>query len=331
MLVCGTSGGGKSTLATALLERLEQAQYQFCIIDPEGDYAEFEPVVALGTAQQIPQVDAAVRLVQDGRHNAAVNLIGMPLDDRPAQFAALLGRLQELRAGTGRPHWILVDEAHHVLPSSYETNNFTFPAKLRGMVFVTLQPDLLPHAALRMVDTVIAAGGEPRESLQTFAEAVKIDLPPGPSLSLESGEYLVWEVDSGRPPTRVRLLPGQSLRRRHSRKYAEGELEPDRSFYFRGPDGKLSLRAQNLMLFLQLADGVDDETWLYHLGRGDYSQWFREGIKDESLAAEVAEVEGHQRPSPEESRRRIRELVEQRYTLPVPAPKSIVTEEAPTQ
>ena len=43
----------------------------------------------------------------------------------------------------------------------------------------------------------------------------------------------------------------------------------------------------NLTLFLQIADGVDDATWLYHLGRGEYSSWVREHIKDAGLAEEL--------------------------------------------
>lgn len=43
--------------------------------------------------------------------------------------------------------------------------------------------------------------------------------------------------------------------------------------------------------FLELADGVDDETWLYHLRHGEYSAWFRDAIGDEELAEEVATVE----------------------------------------
>jgi hypothetical protein len=43
----------------------------------------------------------------------------------------------------------------------------------------------------------------------------------------------------------------------------------------------LNLRAQNLTLFLQLVDGIDDATWLHHLRRGDYSRWFRDVIRDE--------------------------------------------------
>src|SRR5437763_1621565 len=52
------------------------------------------------------------------------------------------------------------------------------------------------------------------------------------------------------------LLPHRSKaeRRRHRRKYADGELPPDRSFFFRGPNGKLNLRAQNLQMFLQIAE-----------------------------------------------------------------------------
>src|SRR5262249_60353587 len=84
----------------------------------------------------------------------------------------------------------------------------------------------------------------------------------------------------------------------------------------RGPEGKLNLRAHNLILFLELAQGVDDDTWLYHLRRGDYSRWFREGIKDPALAAEAAEVESHKDLSAAESRERIRAAVERHYTLP---------------
>jgi len=119
------------------------------------------------------------------------------------------------------------------------------------------------------------------------------------------------------PPVRVRTIAGKQDRRRHLRLYAEGELAPQQSFYFRGPEGKLNLRAQNLMMFLQLADGVDDSTWTYHLRRGDYSRWFREFLKDDELAANTAGIEHDNQLSAEESRRRIKELIQSRYTAPV--------------
>jgi hydroxymethylpyrimidine pyrophosphatase-like HAD family hydrolase len=90
------------------------------------------------------------------------------------------------------------------------------------------------------------------------------------------------------------------------------DLGEDASFYFRGPLKKLNLRAQNLALFLQLADGVDDDTWLYHLKCGDYSRWFRRGIQDSSLAEEAAEIERND-GSPKTSRQRIRQAIERRH------------------
>src|SRR5205085_729125 len=111
-------------------------------------------------------------------------------------------------------------------------------------------------------------------------------------------------------PRRVRVTPSRAERRRHTRKYAEGELPPDRSFYFRGPHGKLNLRAQNLMLFLQLAEGVDEETWLHHLKQGDYSKWFRERIKDTKMAADAEAIERRAGElSPQEGRALMREVV----------------------
>jgi hypothetical protein len=117
-------------------------------------------------------------------------------------------------------------------------------------------------------------------------------------------------------PFHLRPEPGHTERRRHSRKYAEGELPPDRSFYFRGPKEKLNLRARNLIIFLELAEGVDEETWLHHLNQGDYSRWIREAIKDPNLADEIEQVEHMKGISAIDSRQRIREAVSRRYTLP---------------
>src|SRR5262249_12942110 len=135
-------------------------------------------------------------------------------------------------------------------------------------------------------------------------------------LQLEAGQVLLWSRASPTKPVAVKLEPPHTERRRHTRKYAEGQLPADRSFYFRGPSGKLNLRAQNLILFMQLADGVDDATWMHHLRQGDYSAWFRNEIKDNGLADQTAEIERDAGLTPPESRNRIRALIEQTYTQP---------------
>jgi hypothetical protein len=101
------------------------------------------------------------------------------------------------------------------------------------------------------------------------------------------------------------------------------------SFYFRGPEHKLKLRAHNLQFFIQIAEGVDGETWLYHLRRGDYEQWFREAIKDDGLAAACAGIARDESLSADESRERLREEIEKRYTRPERQPSGIYEDLAP--
>jgi hypothetical protein len=126
----------------------------------------------------------------------------------------------------------------------------------------------------------------------------------------------MWRRAEEMPPLAFTVAPSRVERRRHVRKYAVGELGPDKSFYFRGPEGRLNLRAQNLQTFVQMAEGVDDDTWLHHLGLGDYSRWMRDAIKDDALADETARVEREGGRDPAASRARIRAAIEQRYTAP---------------
>lgn len=320
VLIAGPSGSGKSTTTTSFLERLAEHKYQFCIIDPEGDYEAVEFAISLGTAKRAPAVQEVFQALANPEQNVVVNLIGLPLADRPAFFLRLLPRLLEVRGRTGRPHWLVLDEAHHLLPASWEPGSLAFPADLKNAAFITVHPDQVHPAALAGVGTVVAVGDSPRETIGGFCKALNVKPPAAAERSAEPGEVVVWRRDSGEAPRRVRVVPSRTERHRHVRKYAEGELPPDKSFYFRGPEEKLNLRAQNLMLFLQLADGVDDPTWLHHLSQNDYSRWFREKIKDDELAAEAEAIEREPNLSPADGRKRLREAVERRYTLPSTSP-----------
>ena len=117
VLVAGPSGGGKTMITRALAERLRDAMYQFCVIDPEGDYDEFSGAIALRGADRPALADDAIRVLDNPGENAVVNLMDFRLDHRPQFFQLLLPRLLELRTTAGRPHWIIVEEAHHLLPS----------------------------------------------------------------------------------------------------------------------------------------------------------------------------------------------------------------------
>lgn len=316
LLLTGSSGGGKSTLATGIMERLAEQVYQFCVIDPEGDYESFEDAVALGSNQRVPDLDEVIRLLKDPNKNAVVNLIGVPLKDRPSFFSALFPRLHELRVQIGHPHWLIVDEAHHVLPASWKPASLTLPKEFDRMMFITVEPKSVAPTVLSSVNTVIAVGDAAEKKLAEVSEILGETGSSMGSVSLNHGEALMWLRETNGGPFKLRILPSRSERQRHRRKYAEGDLGPERSFYFQGPEGKLNLRAQNLILFMQIAEGVDDETWMHHLRRRDYSRWFREVIKDEALVAEAERVEALDDVSASESRALIKSAIEERYTLP---------------
>lgn len=319
-LIVGSSGGGKSTVAAGLVERLRASNYNFCIIDPEGDYDSVESAVVLGSPEHPPTIDECVQLMGKPDQNAVVNLLAVKLNDRPWFFMSLFARIRELRARTGRPHWLIVDEAHHAMPTNWQPTDQNLPERLEGVVMVSVTPNLIARSMLRALDTLIVLGEKPREMLREFTDANRSEPVDLPIEALESGTALMWSKSAGGAAAVLRLEPSRTERRRHLRKYAEGELPEDRSFYFRGPQGKLNLRAHNLIQFMDLADGVDDETWLFHLRRGEISQWLRRGIKDEPLAERAAAIERNDKLDRASSRRRMRELIEANYTLPATPP-----------
>ena len=315
ILIAGPSGSGKSNVAAGIVERLIQQEYQVCIVDPEGDYGTLPDVITIGGQQHALTVNEVLALLEDPSVMLNVNLLGIPLIDRPEFFGQLFPSLQAIRTRTGRPHWIVLDEAHHMLPGDWMHRDFALPQNLGEMVLVTVHPDHLAPSVLRLVDVIIAVGPSPQKTIRRFSDAIgqPLDWPSG--LSDQPGKAIVWFPREGETPFAIDCLPGSTERIRHRRKYAEGNMRYH-SFYFRGPDNRHNLKAQNLAVFAQIAEGIDEATWLFHLRRGDYSRWFRGAVKDSSLADEAERVEQRQDLRPSETRRLIRSLIEARYTLP---------------
>ena len=312
VLVTGSSGGGKSTVVTALLEQMIAHDLQFCVVDPEGDYAEF-PAVMVGDAKHEPGVSEIMDLLAKPDTSVVVNLLAIDAAERPRYLAGLMPELSKLRISTGRPHWIVLDEAHHCLPAKWDPAPVSLPQELPAAIAVTVHPEEVSPDFLKLVSTVVGVGDKAEEVIRNFCAAGGYSCSDF-SDSLNSGDELIWTREEGL--RKIALVRPQERQKRHVRKYAEGELGEDKSFYFRGPNGSLNLRAHNLVIFLQMAQGVDDQTWMHHLHSGEYSRWFGEAIKDDELAAETRAVEQNEALSAQESRERIKEIVERRYTAP---------------
>lgn len=315
ILIAGTSGSGKSTLASTIMESMLSHDYQFCIVDPEGDYEGFENSVVHGDDDHAPQDEQVLTLLEKRFQNVIVNLLAIEVEDRPKHFENFFPLLLKLRSKVGRPNWIVIDETHHLLPESWDPSSL-FPQKIFNLLMITVHPDHISKCVLQSVDAIIAIGKTPNNTLALFSERLDQKLPVTEFGNLESGEALLWKVRDGKEPFKFQTNPSKSHKKRHIRKYAEGELGPDRSFYFRGTENKLNLRAENLMSFIKLAEGVDDETWLYHLRKHDYSQWFGQYIKDQVLADAALEAENNPELNPKESRMMIRKAIEKNYTAP---------------
>jgi hydroxymethylpyrimidine pyrophosphatase-like HAD family hydrolase len=324
LLVVGPSASGKSTITGVLVERLAGTGRSFCLFDPEGDHqtlTELEGVVVLGgkTERALPDRDALAQLLRRPRGRFVLNLSALDPREKVAYAARALAVVAAVRSECGMPHWLIVDEAHHVFPADGSPASELLDRRTAPVALVTLGMEELSRDVLVLPNALISTDLEEyRRTLRAVLSAQGHSaslavLDGGP---LERGEAAIAWLDGAAPRwTQFRVARRRLEHRRHVRKYAEGELPPDRSFYFRGAGGALNLRASNLVRFCELADGVDEATWAHHLRRGDYSAWIRSAIKDAELADEVRAIESSAGLAPSESRRRVLEAVRRRYTV----------------
>ena len=69
---------------------------QFCVVDPEGDYAEF-PAVVVGDAKHEPRVSEIMDLLAKPDTSVVVNLLAIDATERPRYLAGLMPELSKLR------------------------------------------------------------------------------------------------------------------------------------------------------------------------------------------------------------------------------------------
>jgi hypothetical protein len=310
ILLAGASGSGKTTFTIAILEGLMRKGYQYCLIDPEGDYRDLPGATVIGNEHSLPQMEEIGQLLKDPQQNLVICTISVPLNDRPEFFSRLLAVLVQLRRDYSRPHWLILDEAHHLVPAPSGMPAANLPSDLSNFIVVSTSPHALHGEAMSRIGMLITIGENPRYPFEQWGQLVGEAVPSAIPM-LRQGEVCVWERGGGEPEV-VRYFQPRQLLRRHKKKYAQGEMG-ENSFVFRGEQGRLHLVANNLLMFLRIAEGIDIETWVYHLKRKDLAKWFRDTVHDEELAkeAEAAEEMGDAAAG----RRRVLDLIGQSYTM----------------
>jgi hypothetical protein len=156
-----------------------------------------------------------LNILEDPQLNVSVNLLGIELADRPDFFGQLFLSLRTLRTRTGRPHWMVLDEAHHLLPVDWGHLPEMLPQKLGETVLVTVHPDHLAIPILLLVDAVIAVGPSPEKTIKSFSDASGHALSWPTGLSYEEGRVVVWFPRAEEPPFSISILPPKRDRIRH--------------------------------------------------------------------------------------------------------------------
>jgi hypothetical protein len=214
LLVAGLCNAGKSSLTLGILERLSQAHYQYCLIDPEGDYEAVPAAINLGTEERPPDVAEVLEVLERPDQSGVVSLLALSLEERPRYFAGLLSRLEDLRIRTARPHWLVIDEAHHVLPADRAGIEQVVPQSFGGLVMIGLSPHRLNIAALRLVETVCAVGEAPAQTLREFCKLVGAAAPSAPDRDLDKGQALLWRRGVGERRARLIQIEPSTIDRR---------------------------------------------------------------------------------------------------------------------
>lgn len=215
VLIAGRSD--TKDLVAGLTRQMSEREFHFCMLDSVGRHAELEKAVSVGDAGTPPQTSEIDKLVVQGV-NVVVNMSALDAGARPAFVQSLLSELQRKRAETGRPHWIVIDDASELLPAEHPTGI--------SIMAVSSAPERIDGRILRSFQAGLAAGRGASEILASFVKPADVPVPsPAPD------EIIFW--DPGRGP---RLVKADGL-------FTKGETVPSRISVIPAEAGALGKRA----------------------------------------------------------------------------------------
>lgn len=309
LLVIGNSGSGKSSYVTWLTERMVQAHQGFCIIDPEGDYLTLEDAVTVGGLTVPPTTEESVHHLLQAQLNVVVSALALDPPARIQLFGEMLPFIQDLRRVSGRPYWLIVDEAHYMLPHCA-----VWPPGFlgnMGAIIVAVDFDQVCPAVLEGVNVLVTLGSTARELVEQFAKRIQRRCPDFPERSPGPEFACLWDLRNDKEVVLLNQLRPTQKHHRHSGKYVAGDVGAWHAFRF----STLCQSASNLTEFLSLSTRLEDTALRGYMNAGDFSKWFREIIRDDVLANKTHQVETDATLAPNEALKQISHLVHSRYHL----------------
>lgn len=308
MCIIGSSGSGKSWLAGYLVEKLLHQEYQLCIIDPEGDYRglrAFSHTLLLGGNKVAPPpVADVITLMEYSNVSIILDLSLYSPGEQLPYVSDLLQALFSLRIRRGKPHWILLDEAHYFCPAGGNNNSLTdlitTGMKNGGLGLITFRPSHIAPAVLRLTNHWLATKMKNREELlllqnQLEGKCQQSDIEQ--IMALNTGQAFVcldkcMQRDLP-PPGTVSFVHVKRMvpHIRHLHKYLRAPLPKQKQFYFHITepyDGAVT--AASLWEFSEAVPKLPVSTLIYHLERRDFERWLKDVLHDDVLSKRVRRI-----------------------------------------
>lgn len=284
VLITGRSMSGKSYTAGLLTERWMEAGYSVCILDPEGDYAalgQLRTACRVGGSWPLPVIPDYEQLLRTPDASVIVDLSLLGPAEQYHYMAALLYELARQRARTGRPHWIVVDEAHRLPLADHM-------ARARGgFCLVSYDPEGLEPDVWSDLDAVVvlAAGEYPSDRPDPLTcVSQRLGVAVEPVLEEETETHAVTLHRATNFSPQPVFLDLRSLRHvRHWHKYTHAVLPEEEWFHFEWNTETIPI-ARNVTDFHELLRQAPPGVILFHAGRHDFSRWFRQIIRDPEIA-----------------------------------------------
>jgi hydroxymethylpyrimidine pyrophosphatase-like HAD family hydrolase len=297
VLVHGDPLSGKSWLAGALVERLVAARYAVCVIDPEGDYQVLSRLAAVTWAAIHSEQDM-VRLLSRLERNLGASVIAdlsaLPHARKMDVIEAGLRAIGDLRRRLGRPHWVLLDEAHYSLHREGVAEE-ALGIEERGFCLVTYLPSWLRERVVKAMDVYLLSRVTAPDELAFLGVSLPDiaasggDWPAAMLPQLPRGKFVVVQPDPKGVPMALTFVAAarETMHVRHVKKYADSQVPPAQRFFFRNHDGRVVAAAESLHGFRHAVVAVPGDVLGYHAARGDFSRWVLDVFADRELGRQL--------------------------------------------
>jgi hydroxymethylpyrimidine pyrophosphatase-like HAD family hydrolase len=193
------------TLVPALLTQLTSRDYTFCAITSQARPAELplsgelaRTTASLGEPDRAPAMNEILDVLQaSGGENVLVSLAALTPLERPVFVSRLSSSLAQLRAVSGRPHWIFIEAVDELQLAGEHAGAL---ADVHTVVYTTHHPGALSRRLLDATTLLVASGPAPRVSIEAFCQAAALPIPAMDCVLPAGASALAWRPATSEPP-----------------------------------------------------------------------------------------------------------------------------------